>query len=423
MNKKRLAFLLCIIFAVSPGLSGQDFSSYFSPGVLRLDLIFAGNNQSEKVYLSSLLREATWAGPEKHLTSSLPYGEYRFSLFDEESGREIYNQGFSSLFREWRSTPEAQQLEKAYNQVIRMPFPKRPVRFELSGRSGAVLVPLLTLRIDPSDPFIQPARVIPHRTEEILIQGTPRDKLDLVFVAEGYVASQYADFMADVRRLANRLIKTQPFMGRVNDFNIRAVFAPSADQGTDNPMTGIWANTVLSSSLFTFGTERYLMVSDYVQLCNYIADVPWDIVYVLVASEHTAGGGIYNFYGLNTRGGAFSESVFLHEMGHVLGGLADEYYTSDVPFGAYYRLDVEPWEPNITTLVHFDQKWQSLLRPKTPVPTPPKRALPLGVYEGAAYASKGIYRPALKCCMSDNVSPFCGVCTQALNQMMDYYTR
>ena len=26
-----------------------------------------------------------------------------------------------------------------------------------------------------------------------------------------------------------------------------------------------------------------------------------------------------------------------------------------------YNLDVEPWEPNITTLVNFDSKWKDML--------------------------------------------------------------
>lgn len=42
----------------------------------------------------------------------------------------------------------------------------------------------------------------------------------------------------------------------------------------------------------------------------------------------------------------------------------------DVSLALLYNLDVEPWEPNITTLVDFDSKWADLLVPGTPIPTP-----------------------------------------------------
>ena len=35
-----------------------------------------------------------------------------------------------------------------------------------------------------------------------------------------------------------------------------------------------------------------------------------------------------------------------------------------------YPLNVEPWEPNITTKVNFDAKWKKLIAKDTPLPTP-----------------------------------------------------
>ena len=56
--------------------------------------------------------------------------------------------------------------------------------------------------------------------------------------------------------------------------------------------------------------------------------------------------------------------------GHGFGGLGDEYYTSDVAYEDFYNLEVEPWEPNLTTLVNFDSKWKKIITDSTPVPTP-----------------------------------------------------
>jgi hypothetical protein len=59
----------------------------------------------------------------------------------------------------------------------------------------------------------------------------------------------------------------------------------------------------------------------------------------------------------------------VHEMGHHMAGLADEYYTSDVA----YQVTVpkyEPWEFNITALLNPQSlKWKNMVEPNTPIPT------------------------------------------------------
>ena len=53
--------------------------------------------------------------------------------------------------------------------------------------------------------------------------------------------------------------------------------------------------------------------------------------------------------------------VGIHEFGHAFGGLADEYYNSQVTYSDFYNLKVEPWEPNITTNIDFPSKWKQWL--------------------------------------------------------------
>jgi hypothetical protein len=46
----------------------------------------------------------------------------------------------------------------------------------------------------------------------------------------------------------------------------------------------------------------------------------------------------------------------------------------------------------------------------------------VGVFEGAGYASKGLYRPMIYCLMSSNQKDeFCLVCQRAIARMIDYY--
>ena len=85
-------------------------------------------------------------------------------------------------------------------------------------------------------------------------------------------------------------------------------------------------------------------------------------------------------------------------------------------------------EPNISTLVDFESKWKDMVPAGTPVPTPVKTSpdeifTAVGVYEGAGYTSKGIYRPTTECRMKINEAPvFCPVCQRALERLILFYT-
>ena len=116
--------------------------------------------------------------------------------------------------------------------------------------------------------------------------------------------------------------------------------------------------------------------------------------------------------------------VVVHEFGHSFAGLADEYFYDDDVMSGSYPTDIEPWEPNITTLVDFKSKWQDMLKKNTPIPTTLQDSkYSIGVYEGGGYSSKGVYRPAFDCRMRTNSSPeFCEVCKRAIKRIVAFYT-
>jgi hypothetical protein len=115
----------------------------------------------------------------------------------------------------------------------------------------------------------------------------------------------------------------------------------------------------------------------------------------------------------------------VHEFGHHFACLGDEYYTSEVAVENYHKLNVEPFEPNLTTLRDFDSKWKNMLKEDTPVPTPAKDKYKntVGVFEGGGYVAKGVYRPYMDCTMrSAKYDNFCPVCQKAIVNMLKYYT-
>ena len=145
---------------------------------------------------------------------------------------------------------------------------------------------------------------------------------------------------------------------------------------------------------------------------------------MLINSSKYGGGGFYNFYTGGTADHELSLKVAIHEFGHGFVGLADEYYNSEVAYEGFYNLKVEPWEPNITTLVNFDSKWKDMISPGTPIPTPRTEMYKdsVGVFEGGGYTAEGIYSPFEDCRMKSNKPEgFCPVCSRAIQQVINYY--
>jgi hypothetical protein len=308
-----------------------------------------------------------------------------------------------------------------------MPFPKNKIKLVISERTrDGSLERLYETKIDPADYFIRKEKPLNVLTSEIYEGGNPNTSVDVAFIAEGYRAAEMDKFHEDVKKMADALFSEEPFNDYADRFNIWAVDAVSQDSGTDVPGEGIYVNTVLNSSFYTFDLDRYLTTQDIKSVNDYAASVPHDIIVVLVNSTRYGGGGVYNYYSGTTAGHNLSQKVFMHEFGHGFAGLADEYYSSAVAYDEFYPLDVEPWEPNITTMVDFGSKWKKEIAEGIPVPTPPEEKYQnvTGVFEGGGYSSKGIFRPEMECRMKSNSQKgFCTVCRKAIKDMIEFYTR
>ncbi|MBQ2077700.1 MAG: peptidase M64, partial [Bacteroidales bacterium] len=90
------------------------------------------------------------------------------------------------------------------------------------------------------------------------------------------------------------------------------------------------------------------------------------------------------------------------------------------------NLKLEPADPNVTTLVDFDSKWKDMVEQGMPVPTPATSEYndKVGVYEGAGYLRKGLYRPMQDCLMNHfGCDAFCPVCQRAIVKMIEFYCK
>ena len=366
--KQFLLFLICVL-----GLQAhaQQFNDYFEDATLRIDYTFAGNVHEQHVTLDKLNRLPRWCGKRQRLTQVPVEGYGQVIVRHHASGKEIYRQSFSTLFQEWLSYDEAQHTSRSFENVFLVPMPKdtADITLELYNNRRTIMT-TFTHQVSPKDILIRRIGE-QHRTPFVQLLA-PKDTsrcIHIAFIAEGYQPSEMSTFIADATLSMDAIFAHEPFKSLKDRFSIVAVQAPSVDSGTSIPSKGIWKRTALSSHFDTFYSERYLTTLNLKDLHDQLAGIPYEHIIVLVNTPHYGGGGILNSYNLSMAHHRLTRPVVVHEFGHSFAGLADEYgYANEqIPM---YPHDVEPWEPNLTTLVHFDEKWKDMLPAHTPIPTP-----------------------------------------------------
>ena len=420
---KKVLFLL-LPFLYLSGFSA--FEDHFENKTLRVDYYHSGNDTVEFFIINELIEEPYWGGSKINLIDKFDFGNYKFEVYDQESGLLIYSRGYSSLFAEWQTTGEAKTTSKSFEESIVFPYPKNHVKVVFYSRNKKNLwIRAYEYDVDPDDIFIKREAHTVYKNFKVHYSGDPSTHLDIVIIPDGYTKKQMKKFKKDCKRFSDILLGADPFTENSGKINIWGVNAFSEESGTDEPGKNIWRNTVVNTNFYTFGSERYLTTMNYKDVRDLAAYAPYDQIYILVNTGKYGGGGIYNFYSVCSSDNEKSDFVFIHEFGHSFAGLGDEYYTSEVAVEDFYPLDVEPWEPNLTTLMDFESKWKSKLAPDTPVPTPAiaENKNLLGVYEGGGYNAKGIYRPFIDCTMkSTTYNNFCPVCREAIQNMIGFYT-
>ncbi|MDR2085207.1 MAG: IgA Peptidase M64 [Bacteroidales bacterium] len=423
MRKK--FYLILLLFLTAFSVNAQKFDDFFVDKSLRMDVFHCGNYEKAEYVFHKFIVEKYWGGPKVNLIDQFNYGTNMIKVFDAQSNELIYSRGFCTLFQEWQTTDEAKEINRCYEESVSMPLPKSEAIIEIYERNiKGEFEKVFSAHFIPDDIFVTTEQKYTFQVYDAMINGNPSDKVDIVILPEGYTAGEMQKFKSDCDAFVEVLKTFEPFKSHINDFNVRGVLAPSKDSGVDVPRNNDWKNTILDCHFDTFRSDRYCTTPSYFAVKDVAANAPYDQIYILVNSTIYGGGGIYNYYSVSTSGNMASAKVIIHEFGHAFAGLADEYFDSQVSYSDYYPFDVEPWEYNITTLVDFDSKWKHQLDKNIPIPTPvdKKYTDKLGVFEGAGYSAKGIYRPSYDCLMHTfRGNVFCGACEQAIIKMIESY--
>lgn len=416
--------------------SDLSYDRWFTDEALRVELYHAGGAHDDQYMFDRAVREPLWPGTRRVLLDVTGYGKYRFRVQDLATGATIFSQGYCTLFGEWQATPEALELKRrrTFEESVRFPFPRAPVRLILDRRED---VPgpdgrgefreVFRVDIDPASHLVARDPLDDRYPLLALHQnGDPRERIDILILGDGYTAAEMEKYRRDARRFASILLADPAFAPHHGLINIWGLETPSRDSGPDEPRKGLYRDTVVGTTFNTFDSERYLTTSHDRALRETAAHAPYDTLYVLVNTSRYGGGGIYNQWAIFPSDNEYDDYVFLHEFGHSFAGLGDEYFDSGTSYDeAFYPAGVEPWEPNITALLPGRPlKWQSLVAAGTPIPTPDDEAhaAVVGVFEGAGYKAKGLYRPYRDCRMFHKGRvPFCPVCAASFETVIRLY--
>ena len=423
--KKTIVFLFAIAFSLLSWAQNISFGQYFlDEGSLRMDVFQCGTSESSHYVFERFVIEPHFGGSKVNLVDPFNFGTNRVKVIDAQTNTLIYSRGYNTLFREWQTTDEARVMERCYEESVSVPLPRNEAYIILEIRNfDGEFEEIFSKLYEPDEIFNSTEQRYVFPVQDIMVNGSPESKVDIVILPEGYTADEMMQFHQDCQNLANVFAQAEPFASHINDFNFRAVLAPSEESGVDIPASHIWVRTILNSHFYTFYIDRYCTTRNYFAVKDVAANAPYDQIYILVNSDVYGGGGFYNFYSMSTAGNMSASSVIVHEFGHAFGGLADEYEEPDNSMGLLYNLNVEPWEPNITTLVDFDSKWADLVQPGTPIPTPNSYQYnnTVGAFEGGGYLTQGMYRPQRNCMMR-NYAPFCAVCNRTIEAMIEAHS-
>jgi len=427
MNKGlRYSVLMLFCFSALLQLNAQHFNDYFENKTLRLDYRHIGDARSEKVEPVTFWQGGVWSGTREQLIEPVRLGEMVLTVKDAKTDHVIYTRSYSTLFGEFVTTERAEKEVGTFEESIQMPYPKAPVKYEFGVYSRAhEFTFLYEGKFDPKTTPQQPFKN-ENKIMELHIGGPAENCLDILFIPDGYAKKDKKKLQKDMQTFAGYILNCSPFKENMNKINIRAIEGYSKQSGVTDPNAKIFKNTLINSSYNTIDVDRYLMCLNVWRMNEVADDAPYDAILIICNSKKYGGGGIYNFYATVNSDGKYSDYVIVHELGHSVVGLGDEYYTSEVSVRDFYPEGVEPVEQNLTTLVDFDKKWRHLLAENTPVPTPntDEYSNVVGVFEGGGYVAKGVFRPWRNCTMKEKVyNGFCPVCKEAFEEVFWYYSK
>lgn len=227
------------------------------------------------------------------------------------------------------------------------------------------------------------------------VNGPSKNRLDIVFLGDGYAADDQALFAENVADSWALLSAREPFSRYRTSFNVWRVDIVSLSSGVSgDPTPDVQRDTPLGATYWCGGVERVLCVD--VDAARAYAALARDADQIAVIANSTKYGGagyteadLATFAGNNELAG----EILPHELGHSLGDLGDEYDYLEFPEDGSTYEGAERPEANLSIydaaeMTEQATKWAGWLGTESP------DGGQIGTFEGGYYNQWGVFRPS-----------------------------
>lgn len=240
--------------------------------------------------------------------------------------------------------------------------------------------------------------------QNIKYAGDIDKRINIVILGDGYQESEFDQFEADATEISDYFFNQTPYKEYANYFNVYIIKVPSNESGASHPGNAAdesgynlaisEVDNYFGTSFDNFNIHRALYTPNSSLIYTVLANnfPTYDLALVIVNTDHYGGTG-FDFSISSTDPNA--AEIAVHEVGHVLVGLEDEYYPGDVWANENINMTQET-DPNLV-------RWKNWIGINN-----------IGIYPH--YCTIGNcaiwYKPSTYCKMGSLYADFCSVCTE-----------
>ncbi|MCK6618878.1 MAG: T9SS type A sorting domain-containing protein [Calditrichaceae bacterium] len=362
-----------------------------------LELLFSFEDQS-----ASLLKAAIYPGKVSTRSYILEGNWCRAELIDA-SGIALYSESFRDPRVRFYDEvdPATEKLSGGFlfsdraSISLRLPLLNDAAGFRLLSPEDQTLYQTGLPELLRAARGASPSPALPWDTETLIYNGDPDNRIDLLFMGDGYISADTALFRNDVIEFTDHLFSTSPYDEYQSYFNVHLIYVISAERGADHPEANppVYRNTALGAYYNCYNTPRLICLDEDTVYAIANATLPfYDKIIVLVNDPvyGGAGGAISISYN-----GAWGKWVFNHEFGHSFGYLLDEYLYGNQPGSVSgCNCDTDNLHP----------QWEPWIIAGSPG---------VGAFQGCSWTN--YYRPTYnECTMNTLMDNFCVVCREQL---------